>query len=161
MARSIEIPSTAGDHFYRLWVLLNQVMHVAHKAQQRELSPAHVSVIEASVLFVLANAKGPVTPAEMARWTLREGHSTSMLLDRMSVKGLITKTKDLKYKHLIRLALTEKGRMAYKQSQKFDSIKGILSSLSEEERQQLDASLRKLRDAALAELAITNPMPFP
>lgn len=161
MARSTDIPSTAGDSFYKLWFLLDQVTHITQKARQRELAPTKVSVIEARVLFLLANVNGHMTPAEMARYILREGHSTSMLLQRMSEKGLITKTKDLEHRHLIRLALTEKGRTAYNQLQQWNSIKRIMSSLSEEERQQLDASLRKLQAAAFAELRITHRMPYP
>lgn len=151
----------SDDEYYKLWVLLHQARDLILKARTRELSQTDLSFIEASVLFVLTNANATVTPAEMSRWLLREIHSTSMLLQRMADKGLITKTKNLHHKHLIRLTLTEKGRLAYEQTMKRDTVHRLLSCLSESERKQLDASLRKLRAAAANDLGIKHEFRYP
>ena len=153
--------SASDDGYYKLWVLLQQARDLILKARTRQLTQAGISVIEAATLFVLANADGTVTPAEMSRWLLREIHSTSTLLQRMEEKGLITKTKNLHYKHLIRLTLTEKGWLAYEQTMHRDTIHRILSSLSESERKQLDASLRKLRAVAANHLGIKHEFRYP
>lgn len=161
MQHSTNVPSTAADGYYKAWTLLNQTEHLIQKVRQRELAQAGISVIESAVLFVLANSDGPVTPAEMSRYLLREMHSVSMLLQRMEAKGLITKAKNLHHKHLIRITLTKKGRIAYERSQKLNHIERVLSSLSKTKLDQLDAALRKLRDTAAKELGINHDIRFP
>jgi len=78
----------------------------------------------------------------------------------MEKEGLIRKVKDLDRKNLIRVVVTEKGQRAYEQSTKREVIHRIMSSLSEEERQQLSSCLQKLRSKALAEFDMERP-PFP
>lgn len=149
------------DEYYKLWILLHQVRDLILKARTRELARADISMIEAGALFVLANSSDPMTPAEMSRSLLREIHSTSTLLQRMEEKGLINKTKNLHYKHLIRLTLTKKGRIAYEQTINRETIHRILSSLSGAQIKQLNTSLRKLRAAAAKEAGIKYEIRFP
>jgi len=79
----------------------------------------------------------------------------------MAREGLVRKTKDLDRKNLIRVTLTEKGREAYYQSTARKSIQRILSSLSEEQKQQLGLLLEELRNKALEELGLGHKLPFP
>ena len=79
----------------------------------------------------------------------------------MEKKGLITKTKDVDRKKIWRISLTEKGQQAYRQSLERESIHATMSSLTENERQQLESHLRKVRDQAL-KLSVNEPtLPFP
>jgi DNA-binding MarR family transcriptional regulator len=64
-------------------------------------------------------------------------------------------------KTLQEITLTEKGKEAYRQSLKRESIHEILSCLSEEEREQLWSILKKLRDRALERLTSEVILPFP
>ena len=68
--------------------------------------------------------------------------------------------KDLDRKNLVRVALTEKGRKAYYQSTKRESIHNITSSLSEEECQQMLSYLKTLCDKALKGLGMERKMPL-
>lgn len=52
---------------------------------------------------------------------------------------------------MVRLTMTEKGRRAYKQSLPKE-VRATLSSLSEEERQQLWSRLETLRSEALKQV---------
>jgi DNA-binding MarR family transcriptional regulator len=79
----------------------------------------------------------------------------------MEKKGLITKVKDSDRKNMWRVALTEKGQNAYRQSVKRESIHAAMSSLSEKERLQLGSYLEKLRDCALTQLVRDMKPPFP
>ena len=79
----------------------------------------------------------------------------------MEKQGLVKKVKDLDRKNLVRITLTEEGHQAYRESIKRESIHRIMSSLSEEERQQLKSSLLKLRDTALEEPQIESKPPYP
>ena len=149
------------DQDYELWVLLHQPRDAVFKAREKELSPYGISTMQAAVLFIILAIGNEATPTEISRWLFREPHSVSNRLSRMEKEGLVTKVKDLHRKSLVRVALTEKGRQAYYQSAKRESIHQTMSSLSEEERQQLRSYLVKLRDQALKQLIRDLKPPFP
>jgi len=107
-------------------------------------------------MLVIQTFGGKATVGEIARWTLREPHSVSELLSRMEKEGLVRKVKELGKKSGVRVVLTEKGREAYYKSTARESIYETMSSLSEEERQQLRSCLRKLRYKALTQLAVVS-----
>ena len=79
----------------------------------------------------------------------------------MEKQGLVNKIRNSDKKNEVILTLTEKGEQAHRQSLKRESIKEIMSCLSEEERQQLDSSLEKLTDKGLEKLHEVNKVPFP
>ena len=137
------------DQDYRLWVLLNQVRDAVLKARQKELNQYNISASQAAVLLVIEAIGPKATPAEISRRVFRKPHSVSGILSRMEKKGLVRRLKDLDRKNLTRVVFTEKGREAYYQSTKRESIRQIMSSLPEEERKQLTSSLETLRDKAL------------
>jgi len=149
------------DKDYALWALLVQAKDMVFKAREKELRQYGISPEEAAVLFIVQTLGNKVTPIEISRWLLREPHTVSGILSRMAKKGLVRKTKDLHKKNLVRVSLTGKGEQAYNQATKIESIHQIMSSLSEEESQQLGSCLRILRDRALKELGIDHKPPFP
>ncbi len=152
---------SSADQDYKLWWLLGQTRHAVFQARAKELSKHGISGRQAAALFAIQAIGQGATPAEVSRWVSREPHSVSALLTRMERDGLVTKVSDLHRKNLIRLALTEKGQEAYRQSAKRGTIHRILSVLSEEERYQLWSSLERLRDKALEELGTDRKPPFP
>lgn len=131
-----------------------------YRAREKELFQIGLTPEQAAVLFVVQSTGPRVTPADISRYLLREPHSVSGLLSRMEKDGLIKKVKDLERKNLVRVALTEKGEDAYRQSSKRESIHRIMSGLSKEERQQVRASLEKLWNKALEELGGDSKAPF-
>jgi DNA-binding MarR family transcriptional regulator len=150
------------DKDYNLWVLLHQTTDAVIKARQKELDQFDISFIEVGVLVVIQAIGEKATPSEISRRILREPHSVSALLNRMEKKGLVRKTQDLDRKNLVRVSITEKGRQAYDKSTRRKSIYNIISSLSEEERQQLRSCLEKLRSKAFKELVVEpKPPPLP
>ena len=142
------------DEDFKLWGILGQTFDVVLKTRQKELYRYDLSAVEAGTLWAIQTIGEKATPTKITRWLLREPHTVTELLNRMVKKGLVTKTNDLERRNMIRISVTEKGRQAYGQSTKRKSIHKVMSSLSEEERQQLMASLRKLRDRAFKELRI-------
>ncbi len=150
------------DEDYNLWVLLHQTTDAALRARQKELDQFDISVIEVGVLLVIQAIGEKATPSEISRRIFREPHSVSALLNRMEKKGLVRKTQDLDRKNLVRVSITEKGQQAYDKSTRRKSIYKIISSLSEEERQQLRSCLEKLRNKAFKELTVEyKPPPLP
>ncbi len=141
--------SRSIERDYALWMLIVQTRDAIRKARQKELDRYSVSSRQSGVLSAIHSIGNKATPAKISRWVLWEPHTVSEILSRMEKKGLVRKVKDLDRKNQVRIVLTEKGRKAYRQASKRESIKAIMSSLSEEERQQLAASLQRLRGEAL------------
>jgi len=148
------------DGNYELWVLLAQTREAMQKARQKELAPYNLSPRQCAVLFYLQATDGKATPAEISRGLFRESHTISEILGRMEKQGLVRKVKDLRRKNMVRVELTEKGHEACNRSARRESMYKILSSLSDEERQQLGIYLRKLRNKALQLIKKKKPL-FP
>ena len=149
------------DEDFRLWALLSQTAHVMTKVRQKELDRYGISVREAGIMFAILAIGERATPAEITRAVLREPHTVTEILKRMEKEGLVTRTKDLERKNMVRVAVTDKGRQAYQQSTKRKSIYKVMSSLSQEERRQLMTSLEKLARKALKELGMQQKPRLP
>ena len=149
------------DRDYELWALMRRTCDAMTRAREDELRAFDLSMIQAATLFAVKTIKGPATPAEISRWLFRQAHSVSGLLDRMEKDGLVRRVKDLEKKNLIRVTLTEKGEKAYQQSRARNSIHGILSCLSEKEREDLRTYMKTLRNRALDELSVRPRTSFP
>jgi len=150
-----------ADPYYRLWVLFQHVSDTLLKAREKELSEYGISAIQARVLFVIKAIGNKATPTEISRWLLREPNTVSSLLTRMEKEGLVSKTKNTGKKKQVYVTLTEKGERAYDCSVKNQAYSDVLSCLSEEERQKLELSLRKIQEKALQRLTTVKRAPFP
>ena len=144
---------------HNLWALLAQTTDLIRTIRQKELDQYDISPMHIAVLFVIQAIGSKATPSEIAQWIFRQPHSVSELISRMEERGLVKKVKDLKRKNQVRVTITEKGREAY-QLAKRKSIQRIMSSLSEEQLQQLRSSLEILRAKALEGSGIKE-RPFP
>ena len=153
------IVSPGQDH--ELWALLEQACHMALETRERELVRLGITGVQAAVLFAVKAIGDKATPAEISRWTLRESQSTSAVLDRMEKAGLVAKAKDLDRKNMVRIAMTEKGERAYRESMKRKSSQKLLSPLSETERQELRSYLERVRNKGLRLLGVAYKPPFP
>lgn len=151
----------SSDQYYNTWVLLRQARDAIFRARMNELAQYGISTREAGVLFVIQAIGKETTPAEISRWLFREPHTVSALLSRMEKKGLIRKANDLPRKNLVRVSLTDKGKEAYNNSTKRQSLHKAISALSDEKLKQLSSYLMTLRDEALKELRIDYKLPFP
>jgi len=153
-----KFPSKDQDH--ALWYLIVYMRRSMYRAREKELFQLGLTPEQASVLFIVQGTGPRVTPADISRYLLREPHSVSGLLSRMEKDGLIKKVKDLERRNLVRVALTEKGEEALRQSSKRESIHRIMSGLSQEERRQVKTSLQKLWNKAMEELGGESEAPF-
>jgi DNA-binding MarR family transcriptional regulator len=149
------------DTDYHLWVMLNQARDSLLKARANELSQYGISAVEAQAIFHIAKIGIEVTPAEISRRMFREHNTVTALLNRMEKKGLVTKTKDTNKKNLWKISITEKGRSAYLQTVKRESLHKVLSNLSKDESQVLMQMLKRIRDASLQELITVPAIPYP
>ena len=151
------------DHDYNLWVRLHQARDMSFKAREKELSRYGITLMQAAVLFIIETIGKGATPGVISRWLLREPHTVSNILKRMEREGLVKKKDSVNNnkKRQVSISLTEKGQEAYSLSLKRESIKEIMSCLSEEERRQLELSLEKIRDKAIQSFTVVEKVPFP
>ena len=149
------------DRDFASWIILARTRDVVLRNRVKELYKYDLSTRQSTVLIVLEALGGEANPAEISRWVVREPHSISDFLKRMERDGLVKRVKDLDRKNMIRVVLTDKGREAVDNTRKMESIHKVMSSLSEEEHQQLRNILVKLWDKALEELGIHNRPIFP
>lgn len=153
--------SMFGDQDYNLWWLTIQMRRAMHKARAKELSQYGITPEESGALFAIKAIGSRATPAKIARWELREHHTTSALLVRMEKKGLVKRTRNLERKNMIRVTLTKRGREVYNHAAKRESIHRILSCIPKDQREQLWSLLQRLRDKSLEELNRSSKLVFP
>jgi len=149
------------DRDQELWLLLEQTRNAIYKARELELEQYGVSTVQAGVMFVIHTMGGRTRPADIARWLVREPHSISGLLTRMEADGLLKREPDPERRNAISISLTDYGRSVCLKTFQRESVKQILSCLSEEERKQLMSSLIHLRDRALKDRRMRSRPPFP
>jgi DNA-binding MarR family transcriptional regulator len=146
---------------FMLWVLMNQASDLLSRARNAELEKYSITERQAIILEIVSRLGNKASPTEIARWSLREPHSISNLLIRMEKQGLVCRTSNRDKKKKVDITLTEKGRKAFKESLKKESIHKIMSCLSGKEIQALTPLMQKIRDQALTEVKQTKDIPFP
>lgn len=154
---------TNVDKDYKLWILLHQTKDHIFKVRDSELKKFGISIAEAGTLYVIkaiGKTEGKVTPSKIAKGMLRQHHTVTALLKRMERKGLITRNKDLDNKGTLSIGLTEKGETALKKSNTRNSLHRVMSVFSENEKEQLEEFLVKLRDTAIKQTFDIPIMPF-
>ena len=138
-----------SDPKLELWILMALTRRAMDKAREKELSSYNITSRQAAVLYAVQTLGDEAIPAKISQFLSRERHSISNILNRMERKGLLTQSKDLEKRNLIRVRLTEKGTEAHQyQSTRRESIHKIMSTLSAEQRQQLRTCLQLLMAAA-------------
>jgi DNA-binding MarR family transcriptional regulator len=142
------------DEDQDLWLLLTHTRYAVFRARERELQRYSISPEQASLLFAVQALGNKAVTSELSRHLLRQRHTVSVLINRMAVKGLVKKVKDLSRKNLIRVVITEKGRMAYEQSTKRGPIHRIMQSLSQEEKKEFRQYLQKIYAKARHEIGM-------
>lgn len=153
--------SLIEGQYYKLWILLSQTRDLIFDLREKELSPYGITARQAIILFIITTLGGKTNINKIARRLHREHHTLSVGLNRMEKQGLVKKTRNPDRKYEIIVTLTEKGQQAYELSLKRESIKEVMSCLSEQESQQLESLLRKLRDTAYQNNNRIPEIPFP
>ncbi len=144
-----------ADEFFRLWVLVAQTKDAILRARQVDYAPYGISNERRALLWVIQSYGGNAAPVQIARRFFRELQSITEMLKRMEKDGLVTRHPG-SGRSKTEVKLTKKGSETLRQSLHNETDKRIFSVLTPEERDQLAASLSKLRKQALAELGVTD-----
>jgi DNA-binding MarR family transcriptional regulator len=143
-----------SDADHDLWMLLTHTRYAIYRSREKELLRYGVSPEQVGVMFVIQALGNRATPSVISRFILRQPHTVSALIERMTEKGFVKKDHDLDRKNLVHVSLTEKGQKVYEFSTKRGPIHRIMGILTPEERIQLQTLLGKLHDQARKEIGI-------
>lgn len=152
---------------FRLWTLLHHSADALAAVRAKEIAKFNITALEHRVLLqipIMENTPGvKVTASELSRWIFRNRSSLSALLARMEKRGLVRIVPQPGDKKSRIIKITEKGKELSEKgfNEGMTFVNRTISSLSEEERQQLWVIVRKLRNKAYRELKLTRNPPFP
>lgn len=149
------------DKEYDLWILLSRVYHMIAKLRRMELLKYEILPTQSYILFIIQALGNETTPTELSRYVYQQRSSVSDILNRMVKHGLITKINKSNEKKRVIVRLTEKGEKALRFSKNRDYLHKVISSLTEEKKQQLESCLETLRDSAIEELTVTQKKILP
>lgn len=147
------------DKKINLYILLDQANSIVTSAVELELKHLRITQPQSRVLSILSRQNRPVTLDDLTNWTLKEFNSVSTLINRMEKNGLINKIKkdgDLK----TYVVLSEKGSRLYHYDISERSLHLIFEKFSEEEIEQLESLLEKVRDNTRDLLGLNFKPPF-
>ena len=151
------------DSVFNAWVRLRQAWEAMERLLATELDMHHTTLFQIDILMILSVAKVPLTPSEIASFRFREKHTTSELITRMEKAGYVKKIRGKKDQRSIKIRMQPKGEELLTKAvgSGFAYARRVIkAALSEEEINQLGQLLKKLRDGALRELALTTePLP--
>jgi len=152
--------SVSMEPYHKLWILLHRVSHLMYNAREKDLKQQGITSRQSAMLFHIMELGGKATPAEISRVSMRAHHTISINLALMKKRGLVNTEKNVDNKGMISVTMTKKGKQAYKQAMELESIKNIMSCLSEEDSQQLSSILVKLNKKTMEELHVNTGLPF-
>jgi len=138
-----------GDPNIDLWGFFFQTRDAIYQALTKEVRLHGLTVMDGAVLIFIDFLGDKATPAEISRWLFRRHHTILAQLNRLERKGLITANKGLLKKNVISLGFTPKGREALRVLQQREALSFVFSSITDNERRQLWAILKKLQDSAI------------
>jgi DNA-binding MarR family transcriptional regulator len=159
LTQEAEMPDDVGeivpDEDFALWVLVAQTKDAILRARQTEYVRFGISNERRTVLWIIQSYGGRATPVEIARRFFRELQSITEMLKRMEKADLVSRHRG-SGRSKTEYRLTDKGVGILQQSLRNEVDKRIFSVLTHEEREQLAASLWKLRTRALEELGVRD-----
>jgi MarR family. len=129
---------------FALWGLICELSHSIILTRQKELSQYEIPVRQYELLRNIQALGSKVTLSQMAKQVKREVHVVSRQTVSLEKEGLIKRTKSTPKSTLLTLEITEKGLDMISVARNSKSINEVFSSLSSEERQQLELILRRI-----------------
>lgn len=148
----------SSDRDYSLYALFGITRRAILRAIAKELHPYGVSPRQSALMSMIEVLGDESTPSQIAWWLLLEVHSVSESLTRLEKRGLIRRIK--KEKGRVVVEMTDEGQQLHQKSNKRDSLHRIMSSLTAEQRKELNDLMQILRNAAVAEIHEDYTMSF-
>jgi len=144
----IILEETLSDIRREAWRLIFKARHLMVEAMRKELVPQQISPRQVHIAEILYKLGRKATLVELAQYSERGVSTLSVQLTRMEKDGLVKKYRENPKSVLKKFELTERGIIAYQKSTATQSIRSIMSVLSEEELQQLILIVNKVINEA-------------
>ena len=113
MAKRLQPPIdvTPDDIILRTFILFVQTAHAVLKYTDAHFyRKTGLSAIKFIVLRGLAFNGGSMRPSEIAKWTYRERHNITTLVDRLKRDGFVETNRNSKDRRVTTVTLTDKGQ---------------------------------------------------
>ncbi len=136
-----------NDPIINLVALLDQTNDIIYRAEDLEIEKHKISLAQLKVMYIILKGKDKkgVTLGDLSKLMLREPNSISTLMNRMEKAGLVKKHRDTE-ENKIFVSITSKGRDITLNKVTEESMKAIVSTLTERQQHQLRVYLQKLRE---------------
>jgi DNA-binding MarR family transcriptional regulator len=137
------------------WTTIYQAYNAVYKLTELALLPHGLSLPQLHVLSVLKGAGETLTTGEISRAMVRQSQTMTGVLDRLEEPGLIERVFDRRDRRKTWVRLTEKGERKLEEAFPVASrlAEEVSSVLSDQELQDLQVEMEKLRGAAMDRLA--------
>jgi len=137
------------------WAALYQAHSAIFKVAELALLPHNLSLPQLHLLAILKKADGPVTTGKIGQAMVKASQTITGLVDRVEEPGLVERVFDRSDRRKAWVRMTEKGERKLEEAFPVASrlAEELSSVLTEQELQDLQAKLEKLRSAAMDKLA--------
>jgi len=136
------------------WVTLYQAHNAVFKVAELALLPHNLSLPQLHLLAILKKADGLVTTGEIGQAMVKSSQTITGLVDRLEEPGLVERVFDRSDRRKTWVRMTEKGEQklaeAYPVANRL--AEELSAVLTDQELQDLQAKLEKLRGAAMDRL---------
>ena len=139
------------DASLRTFILFMQTADAVQKYSDTHLYRAlGISTIKFIVLNILNHNGGQMAPSDIARWTLREKHNITTLIERMSRDGLVRTERSNRDKRFINVILTRKGKQLRNKATTIakEIVDKVMSSFNQDEIPHCERMLMSMRQNA-------------
>jgi len=137
------------------WKAIYQAYNAVYKLTELALLPHGLSLPQLHVLSVLKGAGGSLTTGEISRAIVRQSQTMTGVVDRLEEPGLVERVFDRSDRRKTWVRLTEKGERKLEEA--FPVANRLAEELSavltDQELEDLQAKMEKLRSAAMDRLA--------
>jgi DNA-binding MarR family transcriptional regulator len=143
---------------FDMWIMFDHASFAIARAREIELAKFGLTIEQGAVLHDLIDRGGSATLSEIAESTLRQYHSVSTLVNRMTRAGLLKKVKYSDNKKF-QISVTEKGYEMYGKVTR-NSINMIFSSLPPADQKIFYKHLKQLVTKTRSLLGLDYKHPF-
>jgi DNA-binding MarR family transcriptional regulator len=136
------------------WTVIYQAYNAVYKLTELALLPHGLSLPQLHLLSVLKGAGETLTTGEISRAMVRQSQTMTGLLDRLEEPGLLERVFDRRDRRKTWVRLTEKGERKLEEAFSVASrlAEELSSALSDQELQDLQTKMEKLRGVAMDRL---------
>ena len=137
------------------WVTIYQAYNAVFKVVELALLPQRLSLPQLHLLAILKKAGGILTTGDIGRQMVKSSQTITGLVDRLEEPGLVERVFDKSDRRKTWVRLTEKGDRKLADAFPIANrlAEELSSVLTDQELQDLQAKVEKLRSAAMDTLA--------